>query len=188
MEVNTSRGTTVSQSQVSKKERPCETSKNNSLDLAIPSRTLKVIHLMFPSGSQDRGTVQWLDFVSLLSEMGFVEAHRADSARTFKSDKRSITFHKSHPSTDLGSLVLWRIGRRLSKRFGWKQGDVWSGNLGQQYPYQQRHIRVCAGSWIPRRRRVSTAVHGQRAARGDQRNMSGVGVFLFSAKCFVLVN
>ena len=76
---------------------------------------------MFPSGRQDRGTVGWLEFVSLLSEMGFVEVRRSGSVRTFKSDKRSITFHKPHPSTDMGTAILWRIGKRLSRRYGWER-------------------------------------------------------------------
>ena len=85
----------------------------------ITKQSLNVVRLMFPSGSQDRGTVNWLDFVSLLSEIGFVESRRAGSARTFKSDKGSITFHKPHPRTDMGAVMLWRVGKRLSKRFGW---------------------------------------------------------------------
>ncbi|CAD6583966.1 MAG: hypothetical protein ASARMPRED_001565 [Alectoria sarmentosa] len=89
----------------------------------ITKQSLNVIRLMFPSGRQDRGTVDWADFVSLLSEMGFVEVRRAGSARTFKSNNRSITFHKPHPSTDMGSVMLWRVGTRLSKRFDWNRDD-----------------------------------------------------------------
>lgn len=85
----------------------------------VTKRSLKVIQLLFPSGRQDRGTVDWVDFVSLLYEMEFVEVRRSGSARTFKSDKGSITFHKPHPSTEMGSAILWRIGSRLSRRYGW---------------------------------------------------------------------
>ena len=88
----------------------------------VTKRSLKVIQLLFPSGRQDRGTVEWLEFVSLLYEMGFVEVRRSGSARTFKSDKGSITFHKPHPSTEMGSAILWRIGSRLSRRYGWDRG------------------------------------------------------------------
>ena len=88
----------------------------------VTKRSLNVIQLLFPSGRQDRGTVEWLDFVSLLYEMGFVEVRRSGSARTFKSDKGSITFHKPHPSTEMGSAILWRIGSRLSRRYGWDRG------------------------------------------------------------------
>lgn len=87
----------------------------------ITKGSLNVIQLMFPSGRQDRGTVDWFDFESLLSEMGFMEVRRAGSARTFKSNNRSITFHKPHPSTDMEPVMLWRVGRRLSKRFGWNR-------------------------------------------------------------------
>ena len=85
----------------------------------VTKRSLKVIQLLFPSGRQDRGTVEWLDFVSLLYEMGFVEVRRSGSARTFKSAGGSITFHKPHPSTEMGPTILWRIGSRLSRRYGW---------------------------------------------------------------------
>ena len=85
----------------------------------VTKRSLKVIQLLFPSGRQDRGTVDWVDFVSLLYEMEFAEVRRSGSARTFKSDKGSITFHKPHPSTEMGSAILWRIGSRLSRRYGW---------------------------------------------------------------------
>ena len=87
----------------------------------VSKRSLNVIQLMFPSGRTDRGTVDWLEFVSLLYEMGFEEVRRSGSARTFRSDKGSITFHKPHPSTDMGATILWRIGRRLSKRYGWER-------------------------------------------------------------------
>ena len=84
----------------------------------VTKRSLNVIRLMYPSGRQDRGTVEWLEFVSLLSEMGFVEVRRSGSARTFRSDKGSISFHKPHPSTVMGPGILWGIGRRLSRRYG----------------------------------------------------------------------
>ena len=84
----------------------------------VTKRSLNVIQLLFPSGRQDRGTVEWLEFVSLFYEMGFVEVRHSGSARTFKSDKGSMTFHKPHPSTEMGPAVLWRIGSRLSRRYG----------------------------------------------------------------------
>ena len=85
----------------------------------VTKRSLNVIQLLFPSGRQDRGTVDWLEFVSLLREMGFAEVRRSGSARTFKSGQGSITFHKLHPSTEMGPGMLWRIGSRLSRRYGW---------------------------------------------------------------------
>ena len=88
---------------------------------AVTKRSLNVIRLLFPSGRQDRGTVEWLEFVSLLHEMGFMEVRRSGSARTFKSDQGSITFHKPHPSTEMGPTILWRIGSRLSRRYGWNR-------------------------------------------------------------------
>ena len=87
----------------------------------VTKRSLKVIQLLFPSGPQDRGTVDWHEFVSLLHEMGFVEVRRSGSARTFKFEKGSITFHKPHPSTEMGPAVIWRIGSRLSRRYGWER-------------------------------------------------------------------
>lgn len=69
----------------------------------ITEQSLNVIRPMFPSGSQDRGTVDWLNFVSLLSEVGYVEVRHVCLACTFT---RSITFPKPHPRTDMGAVLL----------------------------------------------------------------------------------
>lgn len=111
-----------SESRLKEAQVPQEREKSTSRPrFPITKRSLHVVDLLFPSGRQDLGTVEWSDFVSLLAEMGFVEVRRSGSARTFKSAKASITFHKPHPSTEMGPATIWRIGRRLLKRFGWER-------------------------------------------------------------------
>lgn len=46
-------------------------------------------------GRQDRGTVEWLEFVSLLSEMGFVEVRRS----------LSLTREASHSTSHIRALI-----------------------------------------------------------------------------------
>ena len=112
------------------------------------SLALEVISLMFPDRSKGIGdgarTVEWLDFVSTMRTLGFAAEHRGGSAFTFKGairlpsdpltlQKRSISVHMPHPSTEMSPILLQSIGRRCDRRFGWQRANFGAeeGSAGQ---------------------------------------------------------
>ena len=108
----------------------------------------QVIALMFPdrsNGIEEEGkTVEWLDFLSTMTTLGFAVEHRGGSAFTFKGairlpsdhltlQKRSISVHMPHPSTEMSPILLQSLGRRCNRRFGWQRANfvVENASVGQ---------------------------------------------------------
>ena len=72
-------------------------------------------------------------------ELGFSVEHRGGSEWTFRTSKprtgaakssdeavngrRSIVIHQPHPEPKMSAVMLQRIGRRFSIRFGWEKGN-----------------------------------------------------------------
>lgn len=100
--------------------------------------THRILALLFPEPDDDpnKECLDWLDFVTAMSEFGFRAEHRGGSAFTFKGDiklptttqedeirvrSRSINFHMPHPSTEMSPVLLRNMGRRLNRRFGWER-------------------------------------------------------------------
>lgn len=85
-----------------------------------------------PNDNPAKKCLDWLDFVTAMTEFGFRVEHRGGSAFTFKgniklaatpSDTcfRSINFHRPHPSTEMSPILLQGMGRRLNRRYGWQR-------------------------------------------------------------------
>ena len=104
--------------------------------LTLPSRakSLDTLRLLFPTMTADlKGTIQWSDFISTMSDLGFEAEHRGGSEWTFRCldpnlpdadptvtpNKKSIVIHQPHPDTKMGAVQLQRVGKRLWRRFGW---------------------------------------------------------------------
>ncbi|MCJ1238935.1 hypothetical protein MMC14_006927 [Varicellaria rhodocarpa] len=120
-------------------------------DVNVPSYFLKkrkserVVSLLFPEASEDvQGSLSWEDFKGFMADIGFSAVHRGGSEWTFKTGepaggrggetvnndatiavgvKRSIVIHQPHPEPKMNAILLQRIGRRFSRRFGWERGD-----------------------------------------------------------------
>ncbi len=117
----------------------------HSLPIPKKSRSVDTLRLVFPLATSDlQGTVQWMDFVTTMSELGFHGEHRGGSEWTFQSfshtdsaernneatvqseddmvrNKRSIVIHQPHPEQKMGAIHLQQIGKRLWRRFGWQR-------------------------------------------------------------------
>jgi len=119
----------------------------HSLPIPKKSRSVDTLRLLFSSATSDlQGTVQWMDFVTTMSELGFHGEHRGGSEWTFQSfghtgddsaernneatvqseedmvrNKRSIVIHQPHPEQKMGAIHLQQIGKRLWRRFGWQR-------------------------------------------------------------------
>ena len=102
------------------------------------STAFQVVSLMFPdrNNSIEEGgkTVEWIDFVSTMKQLGFAAEHRGGSAFALTgavrlpgdplvSQKRSISIHMPHPSTEMGPILLQSLGRRCNRRFGWQRAN-----------------------------------------------------------------
>lgn len=107
--------------------------------LTLPKRTksLDTLRLLFPTATADlKGMIQWSDFITTMSDLGFEAEHRGGSEWTFRSfdsdmlggeptiGQRSIVIHQPHPDTKRGPVHLQRLGKRLWRRFGWDQGPL----------------------------------------------------------------
>ena len=104
--------------------------------LPLPNRakSLDTLRLLFPTITADlKGTIQWSDFISTMSDLGFEAEHRGGSEWTFRcldpnildadqtvpQNRKSIVIHQPHPDTKMGAVQLQRVGKRLWRRFGW---------------------------------------------------------------------
>lgn len=115
-------------------------SKDFQLPLPKKAKSLDTLRLLFPTAISDlQGTIQWVDFITTMNEMGFQGEHRGGSEWTFRSFgddqaggtqtilegstqvKRSIVIHQPHPDPKMGAVRLQQIGKRLWRRFGWER-------------------------------------------------------------------
>lgn len=110
------------------------------LPLPKKAKSLDTLRLLFPTAISDlQGTIQWVDFIATMSEMGFQSEHRGGSEWTFRASgdgqaggtqtmfewsaqvKKSIVIHQPHPDQKMGAVRLQQIGKRLWRRFGWER-------------------------------------------------------------------
>lgn len=75
---------------------------------------------MFPVEAHDTGTVHWTQFVQALADAGMTATQSSGSAVTFRVLDQSITLHKPHPEPEIEAIKLRSFGKRLSKKYGWK--------------------------------------------------------------------
>lgn len=90
------------------------------LQVAVKKETLDLMAQLFPVEVPDTGTVRWTQFVQALADAGMTATQSAGSAVTFKVLDQSITFHKPHPEPEIDAIKLRIFGKRLSKKYGWK--------------------------------------------------------------------
>ena len=88
--------------------------------VAVKKETLDLMAQLFPVEVPDTGTVRWTQFVQALADAGMTATQSAGSAVTFKVLDQSITFHKPHPEPEIDAIKLRIFGKRLSKKYGWK--------------------------------------------------------------------
>ncbi|KAI3341162.1 hypothetical protein F4824DRAFT_516357 [Ustulina deusta] len=108
----------VTESQMQTLE-PCQTPA-----LVRPTkRALNAIRFMFPTTPVEAsGSLQWVDFVHVMGDMGFVAQHGGGSAVSFEADGQGkIVVHRPHPESKIEPVMLHTIGARMNKLFGWKR-------------------------------------------------------------------
>jgi hypothetical protein len=105
---------------------------NLSLDrqptFAVDSRALKVFRNLFyqPAVTSTPGEVSWNDFLHAMTSAGFGAEKLYGSVWHFQPSQldveRSIQFHEPHPVGKIPFRMARRIGRRLSRAYGWVGG------------------------------------------------------------------
>ena len=74
--------------------------------------------------------VKWADFIKAMGDMGFAVEKLQGSAWQFipstnVGNERNIQFHEPHPANDITPVIASRMGRRLSRVYGWS-GDMFT--------------------------------------------------------------
>ncbi|KAK5627740.1 hypothetical protein RRF57_003455 [Xylaria bambusicola] len=95
----------------------------------LDQRALKVFNSLFfnPLASSRPGEIPWTEFLRAMHIIGFSAEKLQGSAWRFTPShvdaKCSIQIHQPHPGSKLPLVTARRIGRRLSKAYGW-QGHI----------------------------------------------------------------
>lgn len=97
------------------------------LQFAVDARSLKVFRLLFftPNVNDTPGEAPWIDFVHAMNGVGFEAKIVYGSVWQFQptdpDDRvtRSIQFHEPHPVRRIPFRIARRMGRRLTRTFGW---------------------------------------------------------------------
>lgn len=97
-------------------------------EFQVDKRAHKVFKTIFftPSTSSLPGEVAWADFLHAMGSAGFGIEKLYGSAWQFTPTnldvERAIQFHEPHPSGKMSFVWARRIGRRLSRAYGWSGG------------------------------------------------------------------
>lgn len=91
----------------------------------VDAKSLKVFKTIFfvPSTTSQPGEVAWVNFLHAMRHIGFGLEKLGGSAWHFRPsidyERRSICFHEPHPQAKLPYWMARRVGRRLSRTYGW---------------------------------------------------------------------
>ncbi|QSZ29250.1 hypothetical protein DSL72_003762 [Monilinia vaccinii-corymbosi] len=94
----------------------------------LKARALKVFKVLFwqPSLNDLPGEVSWADFLYAMTSTGFAAEKQYGSVWQFTPTtldvEQSIQFHEPHPSGKIAFHTARRIGRRLTRSYGWFGG------------------------------------------------------------------
>lgn len=93
--------------------------------IPVDARALKVFRTIFhsPSAAAPQGEIPWQDFLHAMASIGFAAEKLYGSAWQFRPVSldvgRNIQFHEPHPRGKVPFLIARRMGRRLSRAYGW---------------------------------------------------------------------
>lgn len=93
--------------------------------IPVDARALKVFRTIFHdrSAAAPQGEIPWQDFLHAMASIGFAAEKLYGSAWQFRPVSldvdRNIQFHEPHPRGKVPFLIARRMGRRLSRAYGW---------------------------------------------------------------------
>jgi hypothetical protein len=94
----------------------------------VSPASLKVFNTLFftPGSAGNVGEVPWIDFLRAMASTGFAAQKLYGSISQFTPTnldcERSIQFHEPHPEVKIRFTVARRMGRRLTRAYGWYGG------------------------------------------------------------------
>lgn len=118
------RGSAQSETNTTEEQSPSP-AEDTQCTFTLKSRAFKVFKALFynPSQSDLPGEISWADFLYAMAATGFAPEKLYGSIWQFTPSKlgveRSIQFHEPHPVGKIPFRTARRIGRRLSRAYGW---------------------------------------------------------------------
>ena len=100
----------------------------------VKKQTYKVfralLHVPSVDAEEVARQVKWTDFIKAMIDIGFAVEKLQGSAWQFvpstnAGNERKIQFHEPHPANDITPVIASRMGRRLSRVYGWS-GDIFT--------------------------------------------------------------
>ncbi|KAH7012268.1 uncharacterized protein B0I36DRAFT_400351 [Microdochium trichocladiopsis] len=95
--------------------------------IPVDARSLKVFRVLFhnPEVTSSPGEVPWTDFLHAMTSAGQFTVEKLygsawQFSRTAGGDQSRILFHEPHPHKKLPFTMARRIGRRLTRSYGWE--------------------------------------------------------------------
>ena len=87
----------------------------------VKPSSFKLLSKMFHSAEDTKKKARWPDFVSAMSDAGFIARQGSGSAVLFENDHNAgkIVIHRPHPVSEVSPLMFKWIGKRMNKWFGW---------------------------------------------------------------------
>lgn len=113
-------------------EPPLETPK-----IRVKKRAYEMLSHMYPNnGESSSNGIEWDTFVHAMNDMGFSARSKGGSAVVFDKENiregesrcGKIIFHRPHPESKIDAVILWGMGRRMGRRFGWGRGGFVMGD------------------------------------------------------------
>lgn len=89
--------------------------------IGVDARALKTFRNLFfnPNVSATPGEIPWKDFRHAMATAGFEPHKLYGSAWQFQSPVSTMIFHEPHPNPKIPIWEARRMGRRLSRAYGW---------------------------------------------------------------------
>ncbi|MCJ1382619.1 hypothetical protein MMC17_005732 [Xylographa soralifera] len=99
--------------------------------ILVKKRTYDILTEMYSANCEETAkTVDWDSFELAMADVGFSARNNGGSAVSFEKndglDARQngrIVFHKPHPVAKIDPVMLYCMGRRMGKWFGWSRGS-----------------------------------------------------------------
>lgn len=98
-----------------------KTAEAESAQIEVDARALKTFRNLFfnPNVSATPGEIPWKEFRHAMNAAGFEPNKLYGSAWQFQSPASTLVFHEPHPNPKIPIRQARRMGRRLSRAFGW---------------------------------------------------------------------
>ncbi|KUJ07127.1 uncharacterized protein LY89DRAFT_601789, partial [Mollisia scopiformis] len=122
------KGVGVEEATAPEPEAPARDQHDKQPTFKVDKSALKVFNALFftPGQTSTPGELPWIDFVRAMASTGFAAQKLYGSIWQFTPTtldvERSIQFHEPHPAVKIRFPVARRMGRRLTRTYGWYGG------------------------------------------------------------------